>query len=171
MSYDSDHDFNWFFRALPPRGQIPGGPTQELPHIVSSTVMPTVDGLGWLRYGQLVFEAAFVTNGTIAALVTVPSGEAHLYVHGSLRVTGGDPPATATFWQDISDPAGFVSVTENSGAGILNGQFVSEIKRPILVPAGFALRGRSDQQTGVGFSLNIETYKIILGLGEYVPPR
>jgi len=169
MSFDTEHDFEWVFRAFSPRGATPGGAPQELPHVVTDLIHPKFDALGWSRYASLVFESASVTNGNTVNLPVVPAGEAHLYVNAHVRPTGGSPPVSASLTVVIVQAANFAGVGP-AFVGSLDGQVVAAIRKPILVPAGFNLGLRSDQNSGVGVALNLEAFKIILTIGEYVVP-
>ncbi len=169
MSYDTEHDFEWVLRALSPRGQTPGAAPQELPHVVTDLIHPKFDALGWSRYGSLLFETASTLNSSLVNLPVVPSGEAHLYTYAHVRPTGGSPPASASLTLVIVEGATFAAVGP-AFVGSLDGQVVAAIRKPILVPAGFNFGVRSDQASGVGVTLNLETFKIILTIGEYVVP-
>lgn len=165
MAYDTDKPFDWMLDTLRPRGQVPGAPPQELPHIVTSMINPIVDALGWARYDTLVFETANALNNNIISLTAVPSGFQRLYPYVSVRAVGA--PA-GVFWFAITDGTNPVAVSES--VQLVNGEAASPPKRPIIVPAGFFLQARSDQLSGVASTIFIEAYSIELNDTEYVSP-
>lgn len=165
MAYDTDHNFDWLLDTMRPRGQAPGAPPQELPHILGSGISPVIDGLGWQRYGNLAFETANALNNNIISLAAVPSGSSRLYPYVSVRAVGA--PA-GVFWFAITDGTNPVAVSES--VQLVNGEAASPPKRPIIVPAGFFLQARSDQLSGVGSTVFIEAYSILLNDTEYVLP-
>lgn len=166
MSYDTDKDFDWVMNSLRPRGQIPGGPPQELPHIVSDVVAPRFDAFAWQRYGALVFETANALNNNIISLTTVASGFARYYPWVQIRAAGGAP--VGPFWIAISDGTNPVAVSD--GVALVDGQASSPPKRGVLVPAGFLLQARSSDLPGVAVTMFIEAFSIALNTAEYILP-
>jgi len=169
MSYDTEHDFEWVLRALSPRGQTPGAAPQELPHVVQDLIKPQFDALGWSRYGALVNDFLGGTNTSIVNGPVVPSGEAHLYVAASMRFTGGDPPAGTSATLMMVNGALLAGVGPAIVSATAN-QFVGALRKPVLIPAGFNIGIRLSAASGVGVSINLEAFKIVLTIGEYVVP-
>jgi len=166
MSFESDHDFAWVFDAFTPRGQIPGTPSQTLPHIVSDIVRPQFDALGWIRHGEMQFDTANVVNGNAINFPPVVSGQVRLYTYASIRAQGGQP--AGNFWVALND--GVNSVAISPGERPDDGEASASIRRPIVVPANFRLVARSDQASGLGVTVFLEAFFIELGFGEYVLP-
>jgi len=166
MSFESDHDFGWVFDAFTPRGQIPGTPSQTLPHIVSDIIRPQFDALGWIRHAEMQFDTANVVNGNAINFPPVASGLVRLYTYAAIRAQGGTP--AGRFWLGLDDGTNTVAIAP--GFQPVDGEAASSLRRPVIVPATFRLVARSDSASGLGVTVFLEAFFIELGFGEYVLP-
>lgn len=172
MSYDTDHDFDWVFAALRPRGQVPGMPEQTLPHKVLDAARPVFDAMGWSRYddedviGTINVAAlnAVVVNGPVT-----PEGVIRFY--WAAAVIHEAAVNQAVWLESVDNRIGLIScgisptvinVPQNVGTSIL---------RPTLVRPGNQLRGRAEPGTAVGENLRIRGFFIDLPVGEYIAPQ
>ncbi len=166
MSYESEHDWSWLFRALPPRGQIAGEPEQTLPFRVMENVAGQFDALGWARYQETAFDTVNAANTNHINLTETGSGLLRLYTHAHVRASGGVP--AADFWIALNDGTNAVAVSE--AKALVDGEADGHLVRPVIVPAGFHLDARSSALSGVGVTIFLEAFFIELTLGEYILP-
>lgn len=140
-----------------------------LPGEILGEIRPTLDTFGWDRLAEATFETA--TGGVGASNVqftTVPAGFVHLYLQASARITVAGP---FNVWVGMRGPAvgpiGTVACAPLAAA--ILGQKAAPIQRPVIVPEGFSLEARSEAAIVAG-SVILEAFRIVLPVGEYIPP-
>lgn len=172
MSYDTEHDFNWLFQALPPRGQIPGAPPQTLPHVVLDTIRPTLDALGFQRYSDDAVIDNINNAGTAVTTLNGPLTPPNVlrFVYAA-EVRHEDPVATLHIWLEIGDANPTIANQCGIAPAIAVPQFAANtIVRPVVLRTDARLVGRAEPAPGAGTLLRLRAFFIDLPVSEYIPP-
>ncbi len=139
------------------------------PDSLMADVRSTIDVFGWERMAEAEFETATSgVGGSNVQFTSVPTGVVHLYLHASVRIDVAGP---FNVWVGIRGPARgpIGTVACSPVAAAIDAQKVSPLFRPVILPEGFQLEGRSEAAVALG-SVILEAFRIVLPVGEYIPP-